>query len=81
MGAASAIYLDSAMLCLDLACNAVFDGSISRCCPRCGRGEGYPLIVWLNREERFVQADMWIRVQARRQESSVPSATRTRSAA
>jgi hypothetical protein len=30
------IQLESALLCLDLACNAVFDGSLSGHCPACG---------------------------------------------
>jgi hypothetical protein len=45
------IQLESALLCLDLACNAVFDGSLSRHCPACGGEDTYPLIVWLDRAE------------------------------
>ena len=43
------IQLESALLCLDLACNAVFDGSLSRHCPACAGEDTYPLIVWLDR--------------------------------
>jgi len=45
------IQLESALLCLDLACNAVFDGSLSRHCPACGSEDTYPPSVWLNRAE------------------------------
>lgn len=45
------IQLESALLCLDLACNAVFDGSLSRRCPACAGEDTYPLSVWLDRAE------------------------------
>jgi rRNA maturation endonuclease Nob1 len=46
------IQLESAQLCLDLTCNAVFDGMQSHRCPACGGEEVYPLVVWLNRADR-----------------------------
>jgi hypothetical protein len=45
------IQLESALLCLDLDCNVVFDGSRSRHCPACGSEDTYPLAVWLDRAE------------------------------
>jgi hypothetical protein len=45
------IHLESALLCLDLACNTVFDGSRSRHCPACGAEDTYPITVWLDRVE------------------------------
>ena len=45
------IQLESALLCLDLECNAVFDGSLVRHCPACGGEDTYPLSVWLDRGE------------------------------
>jgi len=45
------IQLESALLCLDLDCNAVFDGSLGRHCPACGGEDTYPLSVWLDRGE------------------------------
>lgn len=50
----SKIQLESALLCLDLACNAVFDGSLARHCPACGGEDAYPLSVWLNRAKGLV---------------------------
>jgi hypothetical protein len=45
------IRLESALLCLDLACNTVFDRSVARQCPACGSKDTYPLVVWLDRAE------------------------------
>jgi hypothetical protein len=45
------IQLESAILCLDLSCNTVFDGSLARHCPVCAGKDTYPLGVWLNRSE------------------------------
>ena len=44
-----AFRLVSAVLCLELDCNAVFDGSEGAPCPRCGSGVSYPLATWLDR--------------------------------
>ena len=65
------IQLESALLCLDLACNAVFDGSLSRHCPACGGEDTYPLIVWLDRAEGLTR---------RREEESGVAAMRIRAA-
>lgn len=45
------IQLESALLCLDLGCNAIFDGSLARQCPACGGADTYPVAVWLDRAE------------------------------
>ena len=45
------IQLESALLCLDLSCNVIFDGSHTRRCPTCGGQDSYPVVVWLNRME------------------------------
>ena len=57
------IQLESALLCLDLACNAVFDGSLSRRCPACAGEDTYPLSVWLDRAEGLPQRG-WLTMQA-----------------
>jgi len=44
--------LVSAVLCLELDCNAVFDGSAGAPCPRCGSVMSYPLAAWLDRGVR-----------------------------
>ncbi|HEY7539047.1 MAG TPA: hypothetical protein VIF11_02855 [Methylomirabilota bacterium] len=44
--------LVSAVLCLELDCNAVFDGSADAPCPRCGSVMSYPLAAWLDRGAR-----------------------------
>ena len=49
------IQLESALLCLDLGCNAVFDGSLTRHCPACGGEDTYPLAVWLNRADALAR--------------------------
>ena len=44
------VELSSAVLCLELDCNMVFDRSARERCPRCGGAESYPLAAWLDRE-------------------------------
>ncbi len=41
--------LRSAVLCIELECNTVFDGAMSRHCPSCGSSTCYPLSIWLDR--------------------------------
>jgi hypothetical protein len=65
------IQLESALLCLDLACNAVFDGSLSRHCPACAGEDTYPLSVWLDRVEGFTQRHRMSEKGAREQEPVV----------
>lgn len=50
------IQLQSALLCLDLSCNTVFDGSLTRHCPICAGENAYPLVVWLDRRESLAHA-------------------------
>ena len=45
--------LESALLCLDLACNAVFDGSLSRRCPACASEDTIPSACGSDRAEAF----------------------------
>ena len=47
-----AFKLVSAVLCLELDCNAVYDGSAGEPCPLCGSVVSYPLAAWLNRRAR-----------------------------
>jgi len=47
-----AFKLVSAVLCLELDCNAVYDGSAGEPCPLCGSVVSYPLAAWLNRRVR-----------------------------
>ena len=47
-----AFRLVSAVLCLELDCNAVYDGSAGAPCPRCGSVVSYPLAAWLDRRAR-----------------------------
>ena len=47
-----AFKLVSAVLCLELDCNAVYDGSAGEPCPLCGSEVSYPLAAWLNRRAR-----------------------------
>jgi hypothetical protein len=42
----------SAVLCLELDCNAVYDGASAEPCPLCGSVVSYPLAAWLNRRAR-----------------------------
>jgi len=65
------IQLESALLCLDLACNAVFDGSLSRHCPACAGEDTYPLSVWLGRAEGFTRRGMMTVKDPREQEPVV----------
>jgi hypothetical protein len=65
------IQLESALLCLDLACNAVFDGSLSRHCPACAGEDTYPLSVWLDRAEGFTQRGPMTGKNSRAQEPAV----------
>jgi hypothetical protein len=44
--------LVSAVLCLELDCNTVFDGSAGAPCPRCGSVMSYPLAAWIDRGAR-----------------------------
>ena len=73
------IQLESALLCLDLACNAVFDGSLSRGCPACAGEDTYPLSVWLDRAEGLPQHG-WLIVKAAREQEPVAAPTRIRAA-
>ena len=73
------IQLESALLCLDLACNAVFDGSLSRRCPACAGDDTYPLSVWLDRAEGLPPRAGWI-VRAGREQEPVEAPTRIRAA-
>ncbi len=41
--------LRSAVLCIELTCNTVFNGTAYRRCPSCGSAEYYPLVCWLDR--------------------------------
>ena len=73
------IQLDSALLCLDLACNAVFDGSLSRRCPACAGEDTYPLSVWLDRAEGLPPHAGLI-VRAGREQEPVAAPARIRAA-
>jgi hypothetical protein len=73
------IQLESALLCLDLACNAVFDGSLSRHCPGCGGEDTYPLSVWLNRAESLTRGGR-VTVVNRREQEPVVASVRIRAA-
>ena len=73
------IQLESALLCLDLACNAVFDGSLSRRCPACAGDDTYPLSVWLDRAEGLPPRAGVI-VRAGREQEPVEAPTRIRAA-
>jgi hypothetical protein len=75
----SKIQLESALLCLDLACNAVFDGSLSRHCPGCGGEDTYPLSVWLNRPEGLARGGRVI-VKDRREQVAAVAPARIRAA-
>jgi hypothetical protein len=71
------IQLESALLCLDLSCNAVFDGSLSRRCPACAGEDTYPLSVWLDRAEGLPRRGRGIVTAARAQEPvAVPARIR-----
>ena len=59
------IQLESALLCLDLGCNAVFDGSLTRHCPACGGEDTYPLVVWLNRSDGLARRGQVIGAERR----------------
>ena len=48
--------LRAAALCLELDCNAVFDGSMGAPCPRCGSVMSHPLAAWLDRARPSAQA-------------------------
>jgi len=72
------IQLESALLCLDLACNAVFDGSLSRRCPACAGEDTYPLSVWLDRAEGFPLRGVTVR--AAREQEAVAAPARIRAA-
>ena len=69
------IQLESALLCLDLACNAVFDGSLSRRCPACAGEDTYPLSVWLDRAEGLPRRGRGI-VTAAQEPLAVPARIR-----
>jgi hypothetical protein len=73
------IQLECALLCLDLACNAVFDGSLSRRCPACAGEDTYPLSVWLDRAEGLPPHAGLI-VRAGREQEPVAAPTRIRAA-
>jgi hypothetical protein len=73
------IQLESAPLCLDLACNAVFDGSLSRRCPACAGEDTYPLSVWLDRAEGLAPHAGLI-VRAGREQEPAAAPTRIRAA-
>jgi hypothetical protein len=73
------IQLDSALLCLDLACNAVFDGSLSRSCPACAGEDTHPLSVWLDRAEGLPPRAGLI-VRAGREQEPVAAPARIRAA-
>jgi hypothetical protein len=47
-----AVRLMAAVLCLELDCNTVFDGSAGAPCPRCGSVMSHPLAAWLDRGAR-----------------------------
>jgi hypothetical protein len=73
------IQLESALLCLDLACNAVFDGSLARHCPACGGEDTYPLSVWLNRAEGLTPSVL-VTVKDRREHVAAVAPVRIRAA-
>jgi hypothetical protein len=74
------IQLESALLCLDLACNAVFDRSLSRHCPACGGEDTYPLVVWLDRAEGGLVRSGRVAVSDRRERPPVALPARIRAA-
>jgi hypothetical protein len=73
------IQLESALLCLDLACNAVFDGSLARHCPACGGEDTYPLSVWLDRAEGLTRGGR-VTVNDRREQKPAVAPMRIRAA-
>ncbi len=73
------IQLESALLCLDLACNAVFDGALTRHCPGCGGKDTYPLSVWLDRAEGLTLGGREA-VKDRREQVPAAAAVRIRAA-
>jgi hypothetical protein len=73
------IQLESALLCLDLACNAVFDGARSRRCPACAGEDTYPLSVWLDRAEGLPQRG-WLTMQPAQGQAPMAVPARIRAA-
>ena len=73
------IQLESALLCLDLACNAVFDGSFSWRCPACAGEDTYPLSVWLDRAEGLPQRG-WLTMRAAQGQAPIVVPARIRAA-